>query len=99
MQVRGSLIDSEVPDLGLDISADWRALFTDYFRQYLAGVKQTEAASVGGIATAAVTGDEDAARCRRIDIINRNLIYLASSSQSFVIPFMQPLWIREQIRV
>ena len=50
VQVRGDLVDSEAPvmevDIGnWDISVDWRMIFTSYFDQYLAGVRQKEKVS------------------------------------------------------
>ena len=50
VQVRGGLIDSEVPVFRLDIATqaivvNWKALFTDYFDHYLAGVRQKEKVS------------------------------------------------------
>ena len=58
VQVRGGLIDSEVPIFRLDIAnqailVNWVALFTDYFDQYLAGVRQKEEVSAPKIATKA----------------------------------------------
>lgn len=58
VQVRGGLIDSEVPIFRLDIAnqtmlVNWRALFTDYFDQYLAGVRQMEKVCARKIATKA----------------------------------------------
>ncbi|KAM0802900.1 hypothetical protein BDR22DRAFT_887234 [Usnea florida] len=47
VQVRGGLIDSEVPTVRLDIgnreiSVDWRKVYTSYFSQCLAGIAQKE---------------------------------------------------------
>ena len=54
VQVRGVLIDSEVPLSRLDvenegISVDWKNLFTSYFDHFLRGVKQKEMVSPRGV--------------------------------------------------
>ena len=65
VQVRGGLIDCEVPALQMDvanreISVDWRTLYTSYFSQCLAGIAQKETVSVWHTATkAAVFVDLD----------------------------------------
>ena len=58
VQVRGGLIDSEVPNFQMDVAnqtriVNWRALYTNYFYQYLAGVRQNEKVSARRIATKA----------------------------------------------
>ncbi len=50
VQVRGGLIDSEVPLSRLDVenegmSVDWKVLYTSYFDHFLRGVKQKEMVS------------------------------------------------------
>ena len=58
VQVRGGLIDCEVPALQMDvanreISVDWRTLYTTYFSQRLTGIAQKEIVSVCQTATKA----------------------------------------------
>ena len=58
VQVRGGLVDAEVPALRMDvgnreISVDWKNVYTSYFSQYLAGIAQKETVSLCKVATRA----------------------------------------------